>query len=271
MGRLAFLHALVTGASSGIGVDFARLLASEGADLVLVARREERLRALAAELAAAHGVKTTVVAADLSRPDGPARVFEATQALERPVDILINNAGFGYHGPCAEGERERQLGIIDVNARALVDLSLRYLPLMLAQGRGYILNVASTAAYGPIPFFCTYAATKALVHRFSVGLHHELRRRGIVVTVLNPGPTETEFLAATGKQATRLARLMWMPSERVARAGLEGLAAGRAVVVPGLRNKLSALLSSAFPERWTAPIAGRLMGLVEAPQQRHRA
>jgi short-subunit dehydrogenase len=226
---------LITGASAGLGVEFARACARRGEELVLTARRRERLEALSQEI----GGKTHIVAVDLSRPDAPAALLAEVQGLGLTVDTLINNAGFGGGGRVATQSPERQLEMIDLNIRALTELARRALPPMLERGRGAILNVASTAAFQPGPGSAVYFATKAFVLSFSEALHEELKGTGIQVSALCPGPTATEFGVAAGYTGAQLRRFS-ADARPVVEAGLAGLARNRAVVVPGLGNKATA-------------------------------
>lgn len=232
--------ALVTGASSGIGLELARLFARDGYHLVLVGRRADRLERLGAELAAGHGIRYRVVGADLASPDAPGAIAETLKQAALPVDVLVNNAGYGLIGRFADTDLAAELRMIQVNVAALTHLTKLLLPAMLARGRGRILNVASTAGFVPGPFMAVYYATKAYVISFSEALGEELRGSGVTVTVLCPGPTRTEFEAAAGiTSGTRLFRLPWVADARsVARAGYAGLMRGKRIVVPGLMNKV---------------------------------
>ena len=227
--------ALITGASSGIGLDLAHLFAADGHDVVLVARSEGKLRELARELEAKHRVQAHVLVADLAKPDAPREVFERAPA----VDILVNNAGFGTSGKFAETDLRVELDMIQVNIAALTHLTKLFLGPMLERGRGRILNVASTAAFQPGPLMAVYYATKAYVLSFSDAIGEELRGTGVTVTALCPGPTATGFqeTAQLGKEA--LLKLMRpVASMDVARAGYRGLMRGKRVVIPGVKNKL---------------------------------
>ena len=233
---------LVTGASAGLGAEFARLCAARGEELVLVARRLDRLEALAAEI----GGSVHVVAADLSAADAPRRLIDEVESLGLHVDTLINNAGFGGGGRFAEQSAERQTEMIDLNVRALTDLARRVLTGMLARRRGAILNVASTAAFQPGPGSAVYFATKAFVLSFTEALHQELNGSGIKVSALCPGATATEFAAAaayTGKQLERFRA----DARTVCEAGLKGLDRNQAIVVPGLSNKATSQASRFLP------------------------
>ena len=230
--------ALVTGASSGIGVELAKLCARDGYNLVLVARRVERLEQLGAELAGRHGVRYHAVAADLADADAPAEIVRRTDGAALAVDVLVNNAGFGAVGPFATADPDTGRRMIRVNVEALTQLTRLLLPGMLARRRGRILNVASTAGFVPGPLMAVYYATKAYVISFSEALAEELRGSGVSVTVLCPGPTRTEFQAVAGMQAARLFRLPGvMDAGDVARAGYRGLMRGKRMVVPGLMNR----------------------------------
>ncbi|TDC65807.1 SDR family oxidoreductase [Micromonospora sp. KC207] len=244
--------ALVTGASTGLGAEFARQLATHGHDLVLVARSADRLEKLAADLRATSGVRVDVVVQDLTEPDAAASIVDALTALNLQVDLLVNNAGFGTAGrfeDIPEGRDEDQLMI---NLVALVGLTRALVPGMLARGQGSIINVASTGAFQPSPFFATYCAGKTFVLNFSLALRSEYRGRGVKVLALCPGPTRTEFFDVVGERA---AVGRFMTAEPVVRAALRGLDRDRAYVVPGLSNKVSAHLLPRRPRRMITAIA----------------
>lgn len=228
--------ALITGASSGIGYELAKLFARDGYDLALVARDRQKLDALAQAMRRQHGISASVLPADLSLPEAPETVWRALEAS--PVDVLVNNAGFGAYGAFARTELAEQLRMIQVNATALTHLTRLFLPGMIQRGRGKILNVASTAAFQPGPLMAVYYASKAYVLSFSEAVANELRGSGVSVTALCPGPTTTDFQRRAGIERTRLMRGRIMDAETVARAGYRGLLSGRTVVVPGLRNRL---------------------------------
>jgi len=243
---------LITGASAGLGAEFARQCAARGEELVLVARRTDRLEALAAELGRAH-----VVTADLADPDVPARVVARARALDLWVDKLINNAGFGLVGRFDALPAERQSEMIDLNVRALTGLCFLVIGDMLAHGRGAILNVASTAAFQPGPYFAVYFATKAYVLSFTEALHQELKGSGIKVSALCPGPTATEFGGVAGFASARF-DLFAAEAGGVVRAGLAGLDANRAVIVPGFLNKAAAQSGRLLPRALMRRIVSRL-------------
>jgi uncharacterized protein len=250
---------LITGASSGIGRELARLFADDGADLVLIARSEGRLRELAGELAARYGTVAQVMPADLSRPATPGEIAEALAQRHIEVDVLVNNAGFGAHGPIAAIGAERQLVMIEVNVAALTQLTALLLPGMLQRHRGAILNVASTAAFQPGPYQAVYCATKAYVLSFTEALAEEVRGSGVTVSCLAPGATDTGFAAQAGTQGTRLFRHGVMGADRVARAGHDGMRRGRTLVIPGLRNRVRAFSVRLAPRTVATRVAGHLL------------
>jgi len=249
---------LITGASSGIGRELARLFAADGAQLVLIARGEGRLRELAGELAAEHGVQAQVVPADLSRPSGPGEIMEALAQRHIEVDVLVNNAGFGAHGPVAGIGAGRQLEMIEVNVAALTRLTALLLPGMLGRRRGAILNVASTAAFTPGPNQAVYCATKAYVLSFTEALAEEVRGSGVRVCCLAPGATGTGFAARAGMGSTRLFRWGVMDAARVAQAGHDGLRKGRTLVIPGLLNQAAAFSVRLSPRILVTKVSGYL-------------
>lgn len=243
---------LVTGASSGIGLELARLFAAEGSDLVLVARSRDRLRELAGELESAHGVSVRDLAADLAERGAPERVYGTLQADGVAVDVLVNNAGYGAGGTVAELDLERQLGMIRLNVEALTALTRLCLPGMLERRRGGVLNVGSTAAFQAGPRMAVYYATKAYVQSFTEALAEELRAAGpraagVTATCLAPGPTATGFQEEADIGDTLLAKLGFMDARQVAEAGLRGFRRGKVLVVPGLKNKLGVFSTRLMP------------------------
>lgn len=240
-------RALVTGASSGIGDACCRLLADEGTDLVVVARDRERLERLADQLQPA--VDVEVLAADLSDPDQLARVEQRVAADVDPIDLLVSNAGFGKTGDFVELDVDVEGQVVAVNATAVLRLAHAAGRRMVAVGSGSILNVSSVAGYVPGPGSATYAATKAFVTSFSIGLGEELIPRGVRVTALAPGFTRTEFQERAGMDPNEVPDLVWQSAEAVARAGLDGVHAGKVVVIPGVHNKLAAGVASVLPAR----------------------
>ena len=249
---------LVTGASAGLGEGFARAFAAERHDLILTARRTDRLEALARELRTAHGVSVHVIAADLTDPAAPDRLVAEIAAAGLEVDTLINNAGFGARGAFAELDRAALLGQIDVNCRALVALSHAVLPGMIAARRGGILNLASTAAFQPGPWMAVYYASKAFVLSFSEALHEEVRPHGVRVAALCPGPTRTEFADVAGMGDMAAFERLGGSVDGVVRDGLAALKANQAVKVSGALNTLMAESVRFAPRALARRIAGSL-------------
>ena len=231
--------ALITGASSGIGLELARLFAAGGYDLVLVARSADKLEELAGELRK-HGGAVRVLAKDLAKPESPEEVFQELEAAGIAVDVLVNNAGFATYGPFVEIDLGRELEELQLNVVTLTHLTKKLLPGMLARRRGGVLNVASTAGFQPGPLMAVYYATKAYVISFSEALAEELSGTGVAVSVLCPGPTATGFQRRAGMEASKLfsGMLQVADAAAVARAGYEGLRAGKRIVIPGLINKV---------------------------------
>lgn len=249
--------ALVTGASSGIGEAFVRALAARGMDVVVVARRGDRLQALAEELGARDSVRLHPVVQDLSAPDAVSTLVREIEQRGLQIGLLINNAGVGAYGPFSAQTPEQTAAMIDLNCRVPAELSRRLLPPMLERGRGGIVFVASMAGFQPTPWFATYGATKAFAVMFAEALAVELQGRGIDVLALAPGYTPTEFQAVAGSGETRHTGQITTPLE-VVTAALDAIGT-RTVVVPGWRNRLAALASSMLPRRTVARLAGRMM------------
>ncbi|MEP6995143.1 MAG: SDR family oxidoreductase [Acidobacteriota bacterium] len=251
--------ALVTGASSGIGLELATLLAQDRHDLVLVARSRDRLAAIANGLKEEFGVSVVVVARDLARAETPREIAKELDARRVTIDVLINNAGFGVYGLFAETAIDKELAMIQVNVAALTHLTKLMLPGMLQRRRGRILNVASTAAFAPGPLMAVYYATKAYVLSFSEALANETAGSGVTVTALCPGPTVTEFQKAAGLEATRLFRSpLVMKAPDVARAGYEGMLRGKRIVIPGAGNFALVEALRVTPRRLVTAIARRI-------------
>ena len=245
--------ALITGASAGLGVEFARQLSARGHRLVLVARRKERLDALSRELGNARAI-----AADLSKANAAAKLMGDLEAAGEQVEILVNNAGFGLIGQFAELDAKRERKMIDLNAGALTDLCRAVAPQMIARQSGGILNVASTAAFQPGPKMAVYFASKAFVLSLSEALHEELKPHGVRVTCLCPGPTRTEFGDVAGFGGNGMFDRVAMESPEVVKAGLDGLDKNRAVVVTGLVNKIGAASTRFAPRSVVRKIAGAI-------------
>ena len=246
-------RALITGASAGIGEGFARHLAKRGYDLVLVARRRERLDALAAELSS---VSSDVIEADLCQAEGLATVEERLRAGD--IDLLVNNAGFGTFGEFAKLPIEREMEELDLNVRALMRLSHAALGPMIEHGRGGIINVASMAAYQPIPYNATYSATKVFVMHFSEALHEETKQHGVSVTCVCPGPVHTEFQQVAGLESERIPAIAWTSVDTVVETALTALRNRHAIATPGAFNMLTGAGARMTPHFITRRIAGAM-------------
>lgn len=247
--------ALVTGASSGIGAQFARVLAERGHDLVLAARDRARLEVLAKEIGNAHGVAGEVIPADLTDSSQLAAVEERA----RSVDVLVNNAGFGTYGRFVDLDVDGEDREVRLNVLAVVRLTHAAASAMVERGRGGILNVASIAGFQPTPFDATYGATKAFVLSFSQALHEELKGTGVAVSVLCPGFTRTEFQERAGIDDSAIPSFLWQEADVVARAGLDGLAKNRAVVIPGAINRVAGNVTLVTPDAITRRVASIVM------------
>jgi len=239
--------ALITGASGGIGLELSRLFAAEGFDLVLVARNEDKLKALAADLARSCGIEVTVLAKDLSDPAGPEEIWSALQERSIQIDVLVNNAGYGTYGAFAERDLDEDMNMLQLNLVTLTHLTGLFLPGMVERGYGRILNVGSTGSFQPTPLMAVYGASKAYVLSFSEALAEELRGSGVQVTALCPGVTRTGFQARARVGRMRLVSGQAMTAQRVAEIGYRALMRGRALVVPGLVNLLMSFSSRLFP------------------------
>jgi short-subunit dehydrogenase len=250
--------ALVTGASSGIGLAFANRLAADGWRLVLVARRADRLESLAKEFGERYGAGFEVFPADLTRPEELLAVEERI-AADPSLDLLVNNAGFGTVGRFAELDANGEESEIRLNVIALVRLARAALPGMIERGRGGVINVSSMAAFAPSPYMATYAATKAYVNAFTEGLHDELAGSGVKVQALCPGFTRTEFQDVAGANTDDLPGFAWQEPDDVVDASLAGLESGTLVVVPGRANQALTAVTSALPRSWTRRVLGMAM------------
>lgn len=251
--------ALVTGASSGLGVDFARELARRGCNLVLVARREERLQQLQAEIQAAHGVKVTVVALDLGAPDAPQALYDRLHAQQTPIDVLVNNAGFGVFGNELDIPWEKTRQMLQLDIVALTHLTKLFGRDMVRRGFGFFLQVASIGAYQPSPTYAAYSAAKSYVRSFSQALNYELRGTGVSSTVVSPGVTATEFLQVSGQRRTWFHKATMMTSAEVAAAGIRAMLRRRYSVVPGFMNWLTALFTNFTPDPVNAAVTYQAM------------
>lgn len=256
--RWAGKWALVTGASAGIGLELARQLAEGGAHLVLTARRADRLEKLAAELSGKHHVNVEVFAADLAQPDAPGQIHAFTGGKGIEIELLVNNAGFGAFGFNHEIAESRLLEMIQVNCAAVVHLTRLYVPAMVKRGHGDVLIVSSVAAFQPVPFISTYAATKAFDLLFAEGVAEEVREFGVRVCALCPGSTTTEFqqVAQQPDRAFRAAET----AGKVARVGLEGLAKGKTCVISGSKNRWMVVSERIAPRSFIAKMAAKMMG-----------
>jgi short-subunit dehydrogenase len=251
---------LVTGASSGIGSELARGLATRGHGLTLVARREERLRDLAAEIGKKHDVRIEVVTADVSDGAERGRLAQDISGRGLTVEVLVNNAGFGSGGAFVGLDGERETEMVRTNVEAVVGLSSAYLPGMVERGRGALLNIGSLISFQPVPFQATYGASKAFVLSFTDALHEELRDTGVTATAVCPGPVRTEFgeSGGFGGADDRIPAFMWLDADRVAEAALEGLESGDRVVVPGPVNRVAALYGQHLPRSLLLPLVRRV-------------
>ncbi len=239
--------ALITGASAGIGEAFAVELAAAGVNLILTARRKDRLEAITARLAAEYKIQTRVIVADLEQPDAPEKIFAETEAADLTIDVLVNNAGFGYYGEFGKGEPARQAAMVQVNCTAVVALTNLYLPGMMQRRRGDILIVASTASYQPVAYLGTYAATKVFDRFLAEAIAEEVKKYGIHVSALCPGPTESEFGDVAGVSLNQMRG--FQKADIVARRGLEGLARGKHWVIPYLVGQLGVFGQRFMPRR----------------------
>jgi short-subunit dehydrogenase len=247
--------ALITGASAGIGVALAKELASGGANLVLTARRQERLEELGRELTTKYNIKTSIFAANLADPSAPEKIYAFTRAQGISIELLVNNAGFGAYGDLPSIEIRRLLDMVQVNCAAVVHLTRLYLPEMVERRSGDILILASTAAFQAVPYITTYAATKAFDLLFAEGLAEEMKPHGIRVCALCPGSTESEFHVVAGQEKfMRKAET----AEKVARTGLKALAVGKSYVISGVGNYLGAHGERLVPRRMVTRIAGNM-------------
>jgi short-subunit dehydrogenase len=249
---------LVTGASSGIGLELARCFAADGCRLVLVARKGQVLEALASELRKAHKIQAQVITTDLAHPESPTRLLTHLQSAGLKVDVLVNNAGFGAQGKFAELPLGRQLEMLQVNITSLTHLTGLLLPGMIERGRGGILNLASTAAFQPGPGMAVYYATKAYVLSFSEALAEELAGTGVTVTAVCPGPTTTNFGTAANMNTAGIVKKVSMTAETVARQSHRAYRDGKVVVINGFRNAFPAFLVRLLPRAVVRKIARRL-------------
>jgi short-subunit dehydrogenase len=239
--------AVVTGASAGIGEALAAELAAAGVNLVLTARRKDRLEVIAARLVAEHKVQVKVIIADLEQPDAPEKIFAETEGAGLPIDVLVNNAGFGYYGEFGKGDPARQAAMVQVNCTAVVLLTNLFLPKMMERHRGDVLIVASTASYQPVAYLGTYAATKVFDRFLAEAIAEEVKKYGIHVSALCPGPTESEFGEVAGVSLNQMRG--FQKADIVARRGLEGLVRGEHWVIPYVVGQVGVLVQRFLPRR----------------------
>lgn len=256
--------AVITGASSGLGTEFARLAAAEGFETLLIARRVDRLHAVASELEEKYGTRAHVLGLDLTEPDAPERVMEAIDAIGMVPEVLVNNAGFGAFGPALDMDPARLRRMLELNAGALTELSLRVGRKMRDMGRGRIMNVASTAAFQACPYLGVYGATKAFVLSFTEALAEELRGTAVAATAFCPGPTRTEFGDAAGLAKENAFDLCDLesaerPADIAARTGWEGMMRGKRVVIDGWTNRLIARFAWALPRGIVSRLAAFIL------------
>jgi uncharacterized protein len=250
---------LITGASSGLGADFARQLAGRGCGLILVARRLERLQELQAEISADYAVPVTCLAVDLTSADAPQKLYDQLKADNRTVDVLVNNAGYGLFGEFATVPWERLQQMLELDILALTHLTRLFVPGMISRNFGYILNVASTGAFQPTPTYAAYSAAKSYVLNLGEALHYELRHTAVKCTTLCPGVTRTEFFEVAGQKMTAFQRMTIMESAEVARIGITAMLKGRSSVVAGWMNSLVAWGTRLLPRQALAAVSNRLM------------
>jgi short-subunit dehydrogenase len=248
--------ALITGASAGLGAEFAKLFAQEGYDLALVARRKDRLEEIATSLKSAHSINARVIEADLGDIKAPQAIFEALAGVE--VRFLVNNAGFGTNGTFAERELSRELEQIQVNVTSLTQLTRLFLPQMIARKQGRILNIGSTAGFQPGPFMAVYYATKAYVNHFSEALSIELKDTGVTATLSCPGATSTEFAKVAGNDKSKLFAQGAATAESVAKEAYRAMHAGKVMIVHGFKNKMGVQSLRFAPRAAVRAIAANL-------------
>lgn len=251
--------ALITGASSGIGLELSRLFARDGYHLVLVARSAQKLQSLAAELEKTHGVNVNVLPADLSQSGAAEEIYRQVQSKGIHVDVLVNNAGFGVLSELATARLEDSRQMVELNVASLTMLTHLFLPGMVKQRFGRILNVGSTGSFSPVPSMAVYGATKAYVLSFSEALAEELRGTGVTVTALCPGVTITGFQARSGVGGSRMVRMGSMTAEQVAHLGYQAMQRGRKVIIPGLFNRLMAAVIPFTPRPLVLRLSRQLM------------
>lgn len=249
---------LITGASSGIGMGLAKLFAADGSDLVLVARREDRLNELAEELKSEHGIEVHVLPKDLSKKTSPKEIFNHLKKEKIEIDVLVNNAGFGSRGTVSELDTDLQVDMVQVNAAALTHLTSLFLPGIIERGQGGILNVGSLAGFQPGPNLAVYFATKAYVLSFTEALAEEISNPNIKISCFAPGPVKTEFGEKSDLEDSLLFKLSLMDLEPAVKAGYEGFRKGKTIVIPGLKQQIVPFLNRFTPRLIVRKIAKKL-------------
>ena len=248
-------YALITGASSGIGLELSHLLAEAGSNLILVARKEKDLYELKTSLTKKYNISVEVIKKDLGNPSAPKEIYDEVASKGMSVDTLINNAGVGSFGPFSEISLEKDINLIDVNVRALTELTKLFLPHLLEEKKGRILNVASTAGFMPGPYMAVYYASKAYVISFSEALSSELEGTSVSVSVLCPGPTKTGFQAKAEMKKSDFVSLGVMDAKTVALCGYKGMLKGKTIIIPGYLNKLLILGGKLMPRKLLTALA----------------
>jgi len=251
--------ALVTGASGGIGAAIARELGSRGMNLVLVARREDLLRKVAEAISRDYGIRAEILVKDLQKEKAPDEIHAQLKRSGTNIDVLVNNAGFGVYGRFIDIPFERERDMLYLDIVALVHLTKLFVRDMATRGFGYIMQIASIGAFQPSPLYASYSAAKAFVLSFGEAIHHELRGSGVVVTVVSPGVTESEFLKVAGQEPNRYQRMAMMPAEKVASIAVKAMLKKKSSVVTGKMNAISAWSNRLISRKMSAKIAGGLM------------
>ena len=251
--------ALITGASSGLGADFARELAGRGCNLILVARREDLLRSLQQEVSTRHGVTVEVIPLDLTADDAPPTLYDRIKTAGMAVDVLVNNAGFGLYGEFLDIPWERERNMLELNIVVLTHMTKLFVTDMVARNFGFILQMSSIGAFQPSPTYASYSAAKTYVLYFGEALNYELRKTNVRCTVLAPGIVRTEFLQVSGQQPSLYQRLVMMDSPEVVKIAVDSMLKGKSTVVPGWINAIMARSSQLMPRRVSAAITYRLM------------
>lgn len=251
---------LITGASAGLGYEFAKLFAKDKQNLVLVARRTDKLQKIAEDLRGLYGIKAFVISADLEDPQSPKRIFAEVQKLDLEINHLVNNAGFGYVNDFMLEDLQKDIGMINVNISSLVELTKLFAAKMVENKSGKILNIGSTAGFQPGPYMATYYATKAFVNSFSEALSHELRHTGVTVTLSCPGPTQTEFGVRSGADKKPLFKMGATSAEQVAREAYSTMQSGERRVIHGLQNTVGAVSAGWMPNSILLRLVEKLQG-----------